>query len=70
MTTLESRADIEVTYRRDRQLSIWVPAKMVEAYEGAIPRVNRRPVLGTARSIATYSDFRQFETSTKIVTPK
>jgi hypothetical protein len=70
MSTLESRADIEVTYRRDPQLSIWLPARMSEEYQGAIPRISRRPILGTARSIATYSDFRRFETSAKIVTPK
>jgi hypothetical protein len=70
LTRIESRADIEVTYRRDPQLSIWVPSKMSEEYEGAIPRIRRRPILGTARSIATYSDFKQFETSAKIVSPK
>jgi hypothetical protein len=70
MTTLESRADIEVTFKRDPQLSIWVPARMSEEYEGTIPRVSRRPISGTARSIATYSEFRQFETSAKIVAPK
>lgn len=70
MTTLESRADIEVTFKRDPQLSIWVPTRMSEEYEGTIPRVSRRPISGTARSIATYSEFRQFETSAKIVAPK
>jgi hypothetical protein len=43
---------------------------MSELYEGPIPRVRAEPLLGTAQTIATYSDFKKFETSVKIVTPK
>ncbi|MGE5815409.1 MAG: hypothetical protein ACM36C_13050 [Acidobacteriota bacterium] len=70
MIKVESRAEIEVSYQRDPQLDIWLPSKMSEEYEGAIPRIRRRPIVGTARSLATYSDFKQFETSAKIVPPK
>jgi VWFA-related protein len=70
MTTLESTADIEVTYRRDERLGMWLPARMTEEYQGAIPRLNNPPVLGTARSTAVYSDYRRFETGTKVVGPK
>jgi hypothetical protein len=34
---LESSAEVEVTYHRDPRLGIWLPAKMTEFYEGAIP---------------------------------
>ncbi len=67
---LESRADIEVTYRRDEQAGMWLPTKMSEEYQGAIPRINREPLMGTARSTATYSDFKRFETSGRLVGPK
>ena len=70
MSTIQSRAEIEVTFRHDPQLQLWLPSRMSEEYQGAIPRIIRRPIAGTARSIATYSDFKQFETSAKIVTPK
>lgn len=70
MTRLESRADIEVTYRRDERLDMWLPSKMSEHYEGPIPRVRSAPVLGTTRTIATYADYRQFGTSSKITVPK
>jgi hypothetical protein len=70
MERVESRAEIEVTYRRDEQLELWLPARMSEEYQGAIPRISRRPIAGTARSIATYSAFKRFETSAKIVSPK
>ena len=70
LTRLESRADIEVTYHRDERLDMWLPAKMSEHYEGPIPRVRSAPILGTTRTIATYADYRQFATSSKIGVPK
>jgi VWFA-related protein len=63
---LESRADVEVTYRRDPRLGMWVPVSMAEEYQGAIARPGQSSILGTTRSVATYSDYRQFETSTRI----
>jgi VWFA-related protein len=70
MTTLDSTADIEVTYRRDERLGMWLPVRMTEEYQGAIPRLNNPPILGTARSTAEYSDYRRFETGAKVVGPK
>jgi len=42
---------------------------MAESYSGAIPRVGRAPVFGQSRSVATYSDYKRFETSAQIVEP-
>lgn len=67
---LESSADIDVTYRRDAKLGMWLPARMNEEYQGAIPRINNPPILGTARSTATYSDYKRFGTSAAVISPK
>jgi hypothetical protein len=45
---------------------MWVPSKMTEHYEGAIPRPMSAPVLGRTTTTATYSEFKRFETSSKI----
>ena len=66
---IESEASIEVTYRRDDRFAMWLPARMAESYSGAIPRVGRAPVFGQSRSVATYSDYKRFETSAQIVEP-
>lgn len=68
---IESLADIEVTYRRDADLAMWVPVKMSELYEGALPLgANRAPLPGRANCLAEYGKYKRFETSAKIVTPK
>jgi hypothetical protein len=67
---LESLADIEVTYRRDTRLRAWLPSKMSETYEGALPAGTGQPILGRAMTVATYSEFKRFETSAKISVPK
>jgi len=59
----QSTADIEVTYRRDEKLGMWLPSQMTEEYQGQIPWTNRQPITALARSKATYSDFKQFGTS-------
>jgi hypothetical protein len=66
---LESDATIEVTYRRDERFGMWLPLKMSETYSGAIPRHGRAPILGEARTIATYSGYKRFETSARIIEP-
>lgn len=66
---IESEATIEVTYRRDDRFDMWLPAKMSESYSGAIPRMGRAPVFGQSRSVASYSDYKRFETSARIVEP-
>ena len=67
---IETRVDIDVTYRRDAASGIWLPSKMSELYEGPISRGTRDPVVGRCLGTARYSDFKRFETSTKIVLPQ
>jgi hypothetical protein len=67
-----TRANMVVNYRRDPKLEMWVPARMVESYaqnrvssEGHPPRfvtVNEQ-----IECVATYSNFRRFETSGRLV---
>jgi hypothetical protein len=59
-----------VTYQRNEKLGMWLPERMTEEYQGAIPRLNNPPVLGMSRSNATYSDYKRFGTSTTVVGPK
>jgi VWFA-related protein len=66
-TELTSTADIEVTYRRDEKLGMWLPAQMTEEYQGAIPQINRAAIPALARSKATYSDYKQFGTSSTVI---
>ncbi len=66
-TELTSTADIEVTYRRDEKLGMWLPAQMTEEYQGAIPQINRPAIQALARSKATYSDYKQFGTSSTVI---
>jgi hypothetical protein len=58
---VESQADIEVTYRHDPTVGMWLPARMSEWYEG---------MAGYTRAVATYSDFKRFRTTAKIVEPR
>ena len=64
------QARIDVTYRRDPRFAVWVPRRMQERYE----RSGRRVYLGQTRSfedqidcVATYTDFRRFETKGRLV---
>ncbi len=70
MRPVVSLAEIEVTYRRDDTSAMWLPSRMSEEYEGPIPRVRAEPLVGTSHTIATYSDFKKFETNVKLVAPK
>lgn len=67
---IESLARIEVTYHRHSSLDMWLPSRMSELYEGAIPRGSRPPFFGQATTTADYSDFKQFTTAAKVVAPK
>jgi hypothetical protein len=64
---VQSTADIEVTYKRDEKLGMWLPAQMTEEYQGQIPWTGRQPITALARSKATYSDFKQFGTSATVI---
>lgn len=63
---LDSEATMEVTYRKPSTLDFWFPAEMQEFYTGPIV-INNRAVMAGARTRARYSNFRQFNTSIKIV---
>ena len=63
---MESEADIEVTYAKPPGIELWFPATMVELYQGPI-KVKVTPVMARATTRAKFSDFRQFNTSIKIV---
>ena len=64
---LQSTADIEVTYKRDEKLGMWLPTQMTEEYQGQIPWTGRQPITALARSKATYSDYKQFGTSSTVI---
>jgi hypothetical protein len=52
-----SLGDIDVVYRRDAALAMWVPSRMTERYSsGSI----------TTTTVATYQDFKRFQTSVRI----
>jgi hypothetical protein len=67
---IESLADIEVSYKRDAASGLWLPAQMTELYDGPLTLGTTAPVAGRAVGRATYSDFKRFETSGKVVLPK
>ena len=52
-----SRAVIEVVYRKDPAVGMWVPSRMTERYTVG-PE--------TTTTVATYQDFKRFQTSVKI----
>jgi hypothetical protein len=58
-----SRAVIDVRYRKDPVLAMWVPTRMTESYSAASPSGKAKD---TAKTEATYKDFKRFETSVKI----
>jgi hypothetical protein len=60
-----SRAQIEVVWRRDQDLDLWVPAQMKEHFEGK--GEERGPGVRFAiDGLATYTKYRRFSTSFKI----
>ena len=63
---IDTFADIEVTYRRPDGMSLWLPFTMVELYEGPI-RIKAKSIPARSTTRARYSDFKQFNTSIKIV---
>jgi hypothetical protein len=53
----QTTASITVDFQRNKKLAVWVPSKMVERY-------------GDVTCMSTYSNFRRFETSGRLVDPK
>jgi hypothetical protein len=63
-----SSASVTVTYREDAALGLLVPDSMMERYEG--PSANRfsgAEQLSIVSCRASYSGFRRFETSGRII---
>jgi len=58
-------ASVDVDYGRDTRLEMWVPSKMVETYT----EMRASSVQENIGGEATYSNFRRFETSGRVVTP-
>jgi hypothetical protein len=57
-----THASIELTYRQEPALGMWVPSRMTENYSGGRT--------GNATTVAAYTDFKRFQTSAKITIPK
>jgi hypothetical protein len=57
-------ASVSVDYRRDGKLNMWVPRRMEEEYVEVMTAGERVDCL------STYSNYRRFETSGRLVTPK
>jgi len=55
---MDMRATIVVDYGMEPRLGIWVPVKMTESY--------RMPD-ETLEAVASYSNYRRFETSVRVV---
>ena len=68
---VRNTATLRVTYRLDPRLKMLVPAEMTESYVG--PWVGFDPKTATWNNMicqATYSAFKRFETSSRLVIPK
>lgn len=62
---LETNADIEVTYKKDPPIGLWLPSEMSEQYQGPIYGL-KTPTEGRSSTRATYSGFKQFGTGAAI----
>jgi hypothetical protein len=66
---------ITVDYRRDPKVETWVPARMEEVYRSVsiggnqASTVRDQTKFNTIRAVATYSNFRRFETSGRLIPP-
>ena len=67
---LRISASVNVAYRRDARIGIWVPSQMRETYEQRGTGVYRGRIAtfeDRIECVATYSNFRRFETDARIV---
>lgn len=68
---VQTYSRITVAYKSDAHLEMLVPAEMAEEYQGlTVNPTNRTQRLTKMTGRATYSDFKKFETSGRIVVPK
>jgi hypothetical protein len=65
----DARATITVTFARDRKLDRWLPARMEETYTQQGVSGGRSPgaFLERIECVATYSNYRRFETSARVL---
>lgn len=63
-------ASVSVEYERDARLETVLPVRMREVYRGAAAGGAESPGASGIEAVATYSDFKRFETSTRLVIPK
>jgi hypothetical protein len=70
LRTIESSADFLVSYRWHQVYAMWLPATMTERYEGPFTPSSGEAVSARATATATYSEFKRFETLTRIVIPQ
>jgi len=63
---LETNAEIEVTYKSNAELGLWLPSEMVEQYQGPVYGIVRAPTEGRTSTRATYSGFKTFGTGAAI----
>jgi hypothetical protein len=65
---VQSSASVTVTFREDAGLGLVLPGQMLETYEG--PTVNKftgDEEISRVNCVATYSDFRRFQTTGRVV---
>lgn len=63
---LETDAEIEVTYKNNSELGLWLPSDMSEQYQGPVFGFTRAPTEGRASTKASYSGFKKFGTGAAI----
>lgn len=65
----EIEAGIDVQWRHDTRLGIWVPAEMRERYQGswAMTPTSSRKEAYDVHGLATYSNYRRFEVDSRII---
>jgi hypothetical protein len=64
---INTSADIEVTYRKPAGIDLWLPAEMLELYEGPVSGVGMRTTGSRSVTRASYANFKQFGASGRIV---
>lgn len=68
---VQSSASITVTFKHDNHLDLLVPAEMRETYEGpAVNRFTGSEEISRVNCVATYSDFKRFQTGGRVIDRK
>jgi len=63
---METNAEIEVTYKNNPELGLWLPSDMNEQYQGPVFGFTRAPTEGRASTKASYSGYKKFGTGAAI----